>query len=62
MAATLLGCHKARLVITAVVTEKRRPSEVAAAYGISRSWVYQLLERYRAERETAYEPGAHRLS
>ena len=51
---------KARLVITAIVAEKRRPSEVAAAYGVSTSWLYELLERYRAEGERAYEPRSRR--
>jgi transposase InsO family protein len=51
---------KARLVITAVVAERRRPSEVAAAYGVSRSWVYELLARYRAEGQTAFEPRSKR--
>ncbi len=30
---------KARLVITAVVMEGRRPAEVARTYGVARSWV-----------------------
>ena len=51
---------KARLVITAVVAERRRPAEVAAAYGVSRSWVYELLARYRAEGEAASEPRSRR--
>jgi transposase InsO family protein len=51
---------KARLVITAVVAERRRPSEVAAAYGVSRSWIYELLARYRAEGEAASEPRSKR--
>jgi transposase len=40
---------KARLVITAVVVEKRQVREVAAAYDVSRSWIYELVARYRAE-------------
>jgi transposase InsO family protein len=51
---------KARLVITAVVTGKRTPAEVAAAYGVSRSWVYELLARHRAEGEAALEPRSRR--
>ena len=46
---------KARLVITAVVVEGRRPAEVAAAYGISRSWVYELVARYRTDGDAALE-------
>jgi len=51
---------KARLVITAVVVEGRRPGEVAAAYGVARSWVYELVARYRAEGDTAFEPRSRR--
>src|SRR5207248_9037104 len=51
---------KARLVITAVVVEGRRPGEVAAAYGVSRSWVYELVARYRAEGDAAFEPRSRR--
>jgi transposase InsO family protein len=51
---------KARLVITAVVVEKRSVSEVAAAYDVSRSWIYELLARYRAEGDTAFEPRSRR--
>ena len=51
---------KARLVITAVVTEGRTPAEVAAAYGVSRSWVYELVARYRAEGAVAFEPQSRR--
>ena len=51
---------KARLVITAVIVEKRPVSEVARAYGVARSWVYALLARYRAEGEAAFEPRSRR--
>jgi transposase InsO family protein len=51
---------KARLVITAVVVEQRPVAEVAAAYGVSRSWIYELLARYRAEGEAAFEPRSKR--
>lgn len=51
---------KARLVITAVVVEGRSVSEVVAAYGVSRSWVYELVARYRAEGESAFEPRSRR--
>jgi transposase InsO family protein len=43
-------------VITAVVVEGRLPAEVAAAYGVSRSWVYELVARYRTEGDAALEP------
>jgi transposase len=51
---------KARLVITAVIVEKRPVSEVARAYGVARSWVCTLLARYRAEGEGAFEPRSRR--
>jgi transposase InsO family protein len=51
---------KARLVITAVIIEKRSVAEVAAAYGVSRSWLYELLARYRVEGEAAFEPRSRR--
>jgi transposase InsO family protein len=51
---------KARLVITAITVEQRKPAEVAATYGVARSWVYELLARYRAEGEAALEPRPRR--
>jgi len=51
---------KARLVLTAVVVEGRRPAEVAATYGVSRSWIYELLARYRTEGDAAFEPRSRR--
>jgi transposase InsO family protein len=51
---------KARLVITAVIVEKRPVSEVARSYGVSRSWLHELLARYRAEGEAAFEPRSRR--
>ena len=51
---------KARLVITAVVVEGRSPATVADGYGVSRSWVYELLARYRREGDAAFEPRSRR--
>ncbi len=51
-----------RLLITAVVVEKRAVAEVAATYGVSRSWLYELLARYRREGEAVFEPGSRRPS
>jgi transposase InsO family protein len=51
---------KARLVITAVITEKRGVREVARDYGVARSWIYALLARYQAEGEAAFEPRSRR--
>jgi transposase InsO family protein len=51
---------KARLVITAVVLEGRPAAQVAAEYGVSKSWLYELLTRYRDEGEAAFEPRSRR--
>jgi transposase InsO family protein len=51
---------KARLVITAVELEGRKVAEVAQAYGVSRSWIYELLARYRTEGDAAFEPRSRR--
>jgi transposase len=51
---------KARLVITAVITEGRSQGEVARAYGVSQGWVSRLVARYRAEGEAAFEPRSRR--
>lgn len=50
----------ARLVITAVIVEGRTPTEVSHAYGVSRSWIYELLARYRTEGDAALEPRSRR--
>lgn len=54
------GVSKARLVITAVVLEGRPAAQVAAEHGVSRSWLYELLARYRDEDEAAFEPRSKR--
>jgi transposase InsO family protein len=51
---------KARLIITAVVVEGRRPAEVATTYQVARSWVYELVARYRTEGEAAFTPRSRR--
>jgi transposase InsO family protein len=51
---------KARLIITAVVVEGRSKSEVARDYDVSRYWVHQLVRRYRAEGEAAFQPRSRR--
>ena len=48
------------MVITAVVVEGRSPAEVASSYGVSRSWVYELVARYRLEGDAAFEPRSRR--
>src|SRR6187455_231938 len=51
---------KARLVITALVLEKQTVAEVAARYGVHRSWVYRLKARYDDIGEEAFEPLSRR--
>ena len=51
---------KARLVITAIEIEGRTVADVVASYGVSRSWVYELLARYRTEGQAALEPRSRR--
>lgn len=51
---------KARLVITALFVDGQSPAEVAARYGVHRSWVYRLKARYEAEGESAAEPRSRR--
>jgi transposase InsO family protein len=43
-------------VINAVLVEGRSVAEVAAAHEVSRSWLYELLARYRAEGEEGLKP------
>jgi transposase InsO family protein len=54
------GASKVRLVITAITLENRTVAEVVADYGVSRSWVYELLARYRDEGDAAFEPRSRR--
>jgi transposase len=55
-----LGVSKARLVITAVVVEERPVAQVAAAYSVSRQWIYKLLAPYREEGDQVFEPRSRR--
>ena len=47
-------------VVEAVALEGRRPAEVARAHGISRSWIYELLKRFREGGYEALEPRSRR--
>ncbi len=51
---------KARLVVTAVVIEGRPGAAVARDYQVARSWVYELVKRYTAEGDAAFEPRSRR--
>jgi transposase InsO family protein len=50
----------ARYVVDAVLVDGRGVREVAAAHGISRSWIYELIGRFRAGGYEALEPRSHR--
>ena len=47
-------------VINAVLVEGRNVGEVAADHGMSRSWLYELLARYRDEGEDGLRPQSRR--
>jgi transposase InsO family protein len=47
-------------VVKAVLVEGRSVAEVAADHGVSRSWLYELLARYRAGGEEGLKPGSRR--
>lgn len=49
-----------RYVVDAVRLEGRSPSELARTHGLSRSWIYELLRRYRQGGYPALEPRSHR--
>ena len=51
---------KSRLVITATFIDHQSPAEVAANYGVHRSWVYKLKARYEAEGDAAFVPKSRR--
>ena len=46
---------KARLVLTALLTEPLTVTEIAARHGVHRSWAYRLKARYEAEGDAALE-------
>ena len=49
-----------RYVVDAVLLEGRSAREVATAHGISKSWIYELIRRYRAGGYEALEPRSRR--
>jgi transposase InsO family protein len=50
----------ARYVVDAVLLEGRSAREVARAHGISMTWIYELIGRYRAGGYEALEPRSRR--
>jgi transposase len=50
----------ARYVVDAVVLEGRSAREVAKTHGISKTWIYELIARYRTGGYEALEPRSRR--
>src|SRR5262245_61148606 len=50
----------ASYVIHAVLVDGQRVDDVCAAHGISRSWLYELIARYRDDGEAGLQPGSRR--
>ena len=48
-AASVPGMTLNRLLITSVVVENRPVRDVADQYGVSESWLFELLARYKVE-------------
>jgi transposase len=49
-----------RYVVDAVLLEGRSAREVARTHGISKTWIYELIKRYRAGGYEALEPRSRR--
>ena len=54
---SFLGCRK---LVWSSPRWSSRVGEVAPAYGVSRSWINELLACYRTEGDTAFEPRSRR--
>jgi transposase len=50
----------ARYVVDAVLLERRSAREVARAHGISKTWIYELIARFRAGGYEALQPRSRR--
>ena len=51
---------RARYLVEAMVLEGRRPTELARSHGVARSWLYELLARFREGGYPALEPRSRR--
>lgn len=49
-----------RYLVDAVLLEGRSAREVAGAHGVSKSWIYELIKRYRAGGYEALQPRSRR--
>ena len=54
------GIGMGRYVVDAVLLEGRSAREVARAHGVSKSWIYELIKRYRAGGYEALQPRSRR--
>jgi transposase InsO family protein len=52
--------HLGRFLVEAVVVSGASPTELARSHGISRSWLFKLLARYRSGGYEAVEPRSRR--
>jgi transposase len=55
-----MGVGLGRYVVDAVLLEGRSAREVAEAHGISKTWIYELIGRYRSGGYEALEPRSRR--
>jgi transposase InsO family protein len=55
-----MGTELGRYVVDAVLLEGRSAREVAEAHGISKTWIYELIARYRSGGYGALEPRSRR--
>ena len=51
---------RGRYLVDAVLLERRSPTELARSHGLSRTWVYELVKRFRAGGYAALEPRSRR--
>ncbi len=51
-----LGCY----IVDAIVFEHRSPATLARDHGISRSWIYRLLQRFKEGGYASLEPRSRR--
>jgi transposase InsO family protein len=49
-----------RYIVDAVVLERRSPTELARAHGISRRWIHKLVKRFKEGGYAALAPGSRR--
>lgn len=47
-------------VINAVLVEGQKVNDVCSAHGVSRSWLYELIARYREQGEAGLRPKSKR--